>query len=424
MFLDLSKEPRPATVDDVPLEVLLPAFVVSELKTAFTMGFLLFIPFLVIDLVVASALMAMGMVMVSPTQIALPVQAPAVRPGRRLGPRGPVARQELRLEARHDAADRRRSGHAAGAVRPRPRSAAPSCSSSLVVGLVVSVFQAATQINEATLTFVPKLIVVAADPGRSRPLDGWTSSSTSPARLPGAVGGRAMTLLARRRPGDCCSSSSCCAARASSSRRRSSATARSRRIVKAGLAATLTVALAVGRGHSRRQHCRSWLRRRSSCVIGLALGFLLSDGVRGRSRSAAGSSRSSSACRSASVFSPTEHGVVHRHRPVLLGPRRPRLPRDGAPPGGRQGPRPLVHRLSAGRRLAGGLRRRPGCRPSPSRSSWASAWRFPWRSSFSSSSSRVALLARAIPQINVFILGLPLKLLVGARRPARWPCRA
>ena len=71
-FLDLAKTPRPATTADVPMEVLLPAFVTSELKTAFTMGFLLFIPFLVIDLVVAAALMSMGMVMVSPIQIALP----------------------------------------------------------------------------------------------------------------------------------------------------------------------------------------------------------------------------------------------------------------------------------------------------------------------------------------------------------------
>jgi flagellar biosynthetic protein FliP len=72
VFLELSKAPRPKTAADVPTEVLLPAFVMSELRTAFTMGFLLFIPFLVIDLVVASALMSMGMVMVSPTQIALP----------------------------------------------------------------------------------------------------------------------------------------------------------------------------------------------------------------------------------------------------------------------------------------------------------------------------------------------------------------
>lgn len=72
VFLDLAKTPRPKTQADVPTEVLLPAFVMSELKTAFTMGFLLFIPFLVIDLVVASALMSMGMVLVSPTQISLP----------------------------------------------------------------------------------------------------------------------------------------------------------------------------------------------------------------------------------------------------------------------------------------------------------------------------------------------------------------
>ncbi|HEX7490715.1 MAG TPA: flagellar type III secretion system pore protein FliP [Candidatus Limnocylindrales bacterium] len=72
VFIDLSKEERPKTANDVTIEVLLPAYVVSELKTAFTMGFLLYIPFLIIDLVVASALMSMGMVMVSPTQIALP----------------------------------------------------------------------------------------------------------------------------------------------------------------------------------------------------------------------------------------------------------------------------------------------------------------------------------------------------------------
>ncbi len=71
-FVDLARTPRPSTPADVPLEVLVPAFVTSELRTAFTMGFLLFVPFLVIDLIVASALMSMGMVMVPPTQIALP----------------------------------------------------------------------------------------------------------------------------------------------------------------------------------------------------------------------------------------------------------------------------------------------------------------------------------------------------------------
>ena len=60
------------SVDEVPMTVLIPAFVTSELKTAFQIGFLLFIPFLVIDLVVASVLMAMGMMMLSPIIISLP----------------------------------------------------------------------------------------------------------------------------------------------------------------------------------------------------------------------------------------------------------------------------------------------------------------------------------------------------------------
>ena len=58
--------------EDVPLRVLIPAFITSELKTAFQIGFMLFLPFLVIDLVIASVLMAMGMMMLSPMIISLP----------------------------------------------------------------------------------------------------------------------------------------------------------------------------------------------------------------------------------------------------------------------------------------------------------------------------------------------------------------
>jgi flagellar biosynthetic protein FliP len=72
-FVDLSGQtPAPTSIDEVPTETLVPAFVVSELTRAFAIGFLLYIPFLIIDLVVAAALMALGMVMVSPIQIALP----------------------------------------------------------------------------------------------------------------------------------------------------------------------------------------------------------------------------------------------------------------------------------------------------------------------------------------------------------------
>lgn len=72
LFMDLAKTPPVKAPLDTPLSVLLPSFLTSELRTAFTIGFLIYIPFLVIDLVVASVLMSMGMMMVSPVMIALP----------------------------------------------------------------------------------------------------------------------------------------------------------------------------------------------------------------------------------------------------------------------------------------------------------------------------------------------------------------
>ena len=72
LFVDMAGDVEVDDIRDVPLKVLLPAFVVSELKTAFQIGFLIFIPFLIIDLVVASVLMSMGMMMLSPVLISLP----------------------------------------------------------------------------------------------------------------------------------------------------------------------------------------------------------------------------------------------------------------------------------------------------------------------------------------------------------------
>lgn len=72
LFVRLSKIPKPKTAQDTPLKVVTPAFMISELKRAFEIGFLLFIPFLVIDLVVASVLMSMGMMMLPPATISLP----------------------------------------------------------------------------------------------------------------------------------------------------------------------------------------------------------------------------------------------------------------------------------------------------------------------------------------------------------------
>ena len=72
MFMDMAGNSSKLSIDNVPFMVLVPAFVTSELKTAFQIGFMLFIPFLIIDLVVASVLMAMGMMMLSPLIISLP----------------------------------------------------------------------------------------------------------------------------------------------------------------------------------------------------------------------------------------------------------------------------------------------------------------------------------------------------------------
>jgi flagellar biosynthetic protein FliP len=72
LFVNLMDGPRPATQNDVPTTVLIPAFIISELKTAFQIGFLIYIPFIVVDMVVASTLMSMGMMMVPPVMISLP----------------------------------------------------------------------------------------------------------------------------------------------------------------------------------------------------------------------------------------------------------------------------------------------------------------------------------------------------------------
>jgi flagellar biosynthetic protein FliP len=72
LMVYVAHEPRPRTRADVPTIVLVPAFILSELRTAFQIGFMIFLPFLVIDIVVSSALMAMGMMMLPPTTISLP----------------------------------------------------------------------------------------------------------------------------------------------------------------------------------------------------------------------------------------------------------------------------------------------------------------------------------------------------------------
>ena len=72
LFYDVTGKQAPQTIDDVPIHYLIPAYIISELKTAFQIGFLLYIPFLILDMVIASVLMAMGMMMLPPVVVSLP----------------------------------------------------------------------------------------------------------------------------------------------------------------------------------------------------------------------------------------------------------------------------------------------------------------------------------------------------------------
>ena len=74
LFYEVSNAPRPTTIDDVPLRIAIPAFILSELRTAFKIGLTILLPFLVIDLVAATILTSLGMVMVPPQVVALPIK--------------------------------------------------------------------------------------------------------------------------------------------------------------------------------------------------------------------------------------------------------------------------------------------------------------------------------------------------------------
>ncbi len=112
------------------MAAIIPAFLLSQLKSGFIIGFVIFIPFLIIDLVVASTLMSMGVVMLPPTLVSLPVQAAAVRHGERLGARRPLTGGELPMNEAH------LMDIAAGAMIMTAKLALPILLASLVVGLV------------------------------------------------------------------------------------------------------------------------------------------------------------------------------------------------------------------------------------------------------------------------------------------------
>lgn len=143
----------------VPMRILLPAYVTSELKTAFQIGFTIFIPFLIIDLVIASVLMALGMMMVPPATIALPFKLMlfVLVDGWQLlvgslaqsfySKRGKMTPESVMMMGTE-------------AMKVALALAAPLLLVALVTGLIISILQAATQINEMTLSFIPKIIAV------------------------------------------------------------------------------------------------------------------------------------------------------------------------------------------------------------------------------------------------------------------------
>ena len=147
--------PNPDTKADVSMTTLMPAFMLSELRSAFIIGFVIFVPFLVIDLVVSGALMSMGMMMLPPVMVSLPFKLAALRARRRLDPCHHRPDRELSLMDTSAVLD---IGYSALVLAAKL--SAPLLITALVVGFAISLFQSVTQIQEVTLSFVPKAVAV------------------------------------------------------------------------------------------------------------------------------------------------------------------------------------------------------------------------------------------------------------------------
>ena len=154
LFANLAKIDHIDKPADTPMRILIPAFVISELKTAFQIGFIIFIPFLVIDLVVASVPMSMGMMMMSPSwspchsSSCFSCSSMAGTAGRLPGPEFRNMTPGMVMELGRQA------------IEVTLVVAAPMLLAGLLVGLIISIFQAATQVEQSTLQFVPKLVVM------------------------------------------------------------------------------------------------------------------------------------------------------------------------------------------------------------------------------------------------------------------------
>ena len=161
MFYATTNAPLPKTADDVPMRIAIPAFIVSELTTAFQMGVVVLLPFLVVDLAVASLLMSMGMMMVPPTMVSLPLKMLlfVLADGWR-SPRWLVTTEfPMTNDAALDLI--RRTFIVAAQV------ASPALLAALAMGVFVGILQASTQVNEPSVTFLMKLLAVGVcDLGR------------------------------------------------------------------------------------------------------------------------------------------------------------------------------------------------------------------------------------------------------------------
>ena len=160
LMINLSGEEKPADASEVSITTLIPAFVLSELKSAFIIGLVIFIPFLVLDMLVSASLMAMGMMMVPPTIVSLPFKLLlfVVVDGWALITTALVGSLRGWWLAMTDADV---TQIAAQTMMLGAKIAAPVLLTALLVGFLISLFQAATQIQEPTLSFVPKMIAVA-----------------------------------------------------------------------------------------------------------------------------------------------------------------------------------------------------------------------------------------------------------------------
>ena len=159
LFVNLADAERPETQEDVSTFVLIPAFMISELKTAFQIGFMLYVPFIVIDMIVATTLMSMGMMMLPPVMISLPFKILlfVMIDGWHLLIRSIIVSFRWRGCAMSGDLVIQLGQEALMIVLIV---SAPMLGLGLAVGLAVSVFQATTSIQEQTLAFIPKIIAV------------------------------------------------------------------------------------------------------------------------------------------------------------------------------------------------------------------------------------------------------------------------